>query len=820
MDTLLQDIRYAARKLVRAPGFTTVAALTLGLAIGATTVIFSVVNGVLLEPLPFRDPERLVRVASVGREGRPTAMSAPDFLDYRGQSKSVASMAAIEGITVNMTGRGEPERLSAARVSGSFFSILGVQPAIGRTFSPEDDTRGAERVVVLSNALWRRHFGADPKIVGQSITLDANPFTVIGVAPVGFTYPSNPEIWVPLVLEGPVAAPDNRGAHYLGGIGRLAAGATVEQANAELAQIAAQLAELYPSTNANFGGMAVSLQEYTVGDARKGLLVMLGAVSFVLLIACANVANLLLVRAASRSTEMAVRTALGAGRGRILRQLLTESLILALLGSGVGLLLAVWGLDLLVAFGPQNLPRLDEVRIDGPVLGFAVGISLLTGLLFGLVPAVHASRPNLHEMLKEGARGSSAGGGRLRSTLVMAEMALAVVLLIGAGLLIRSFARLLDVDPGFRTENVYTYTIAPPEPRYERTQPLRALVSDLVERARTLPEAQSVGATFGLPLGNYGIRTIFEIEGLPRSEPGDRRITGVASVTPGFFETMKMRVLHGRSFTAEDRLGRQKVVIVNEALAKRYFPGESPLGKRIELGWELDTAAVAAPEGTARDSAARYAIGGEIIGVVADVKQQSIAGESPAMTYVPFDQAPIGLVSVVVRSTAQPAAVHAAARAQLRALDRDLPLFDFRPVEDLVSDSVAQPRFYAILLGSFAAIALLLAAVGIYGVISYAVAQRTRELGIRVALGATGPQVLRLVLGRGLVLTATGVLAGLVVAFWLTRLLVTLLFGVEPADPLTFASVAVVLTGVAALASYVPARRAARVDPVIALRSE
>jgi len=806
---VLQDIRYAVRKLSRTPGFTTIAAFTLALAIGATTAIFSVIDGVLLKPLPFRDPERVVRVTNL-RDGNRMVSSVPDFLDIRAQSKSYAWLAALDNQAMNLTGGSEPERISAARVGATFWSLLGVTPQVGRGFAPNEDSQSAARTVVLSDGLWKRRFGGDRRIVGKTIALDGNSFTVIGVAPPGFSFPDRPDVWIPLVFAQDDLNPDGRGAHWMGIMGRLAPNVTVTQATSELVTITRRLEEQYPESNTNMSGAVIPMQEYLVGDVRPALYVMLGAVAFVLLIACANVANLLLVRAASRESEMAVRTALGAGAWRLVRQLVIESVLLAMIGGVFGTLLALWGVDLLLSMAPNGLPRINEVTVNGSVLVFTAGVTAVTGVLFGLFPALHAARANVGGMLKEGMRGSSGGvaSRRARNTLVMAEMALAVVLLVGAGLLIRSFSKLLAVDPGFRAERVVTFAIAAPDTKYGQYAQRRELVSNLVERMKRVPGAQGAAVVTGLPLSNIMMRTSAHIVGTPPERPGERKSTDVAMATPGYFTTMGIPLVAGRDFTDRDGSGAPVVSIVNQEFVKRYFPNENPIGKRIELGWDQDTAS----------TGGNMTLGGEIVGVVANVKRRGLSQEVFPETYASYMQPTFSNFSVVVRSTADPSTVMAAIRAQMRELDRDLPLSDLRQLKELVAASVSRPRFYTTILGVFASIALILAAVGIYGVISYAVSLRTRELGIRIALGATGRQVSGLVLQQGVGLAIAGVAVGGAGAYWLTRLLSKLLFGVSATDPLTFVGVAALLTAIAAIASFVPARRAAKVDPLLAMR--
>ena len=806
---VLQDIRYAARKLARTPGFTIIAAFTLALAIGATTAIFSVVDGVLLKPLPFRDPDNVVRVTNM-RDGNRQVSSVPDFLDFRREAKSFSSLSGIDNQSMNLTGGAEPERVAGARVGATFWSLLGVTPAIGRGFAPNEDQTSAGRVVVLSDGLWKRRFAADRRIVGKTISLDGEAYTVIGVAPSKFSFPDRPDVWVPLVFTADDLSPDGRGAHWLGVIGRLAPNVTADRAQVEMVALTKRLEQQYPESNTRITAAVVPMQKYLVGDVRPALLVMLGAVAFVLLIACANVANLLLVRAAARESEMAVRTALGAGAWRIVRQLVTESVLLAIVGGVFGTLLALWGVDLLVAMAPSGLPRIEEVSINPTVLAFTAGVTALTGVLFGAFPAVHAARANVSGMLKDGMRGSSGGvaSRRARNTLVMTEMALAVVLLVGAGLLIRSFSKLISVDPGFKAERVVTFSVVLPDTKYGPYAQRRAFVSELLERMKRMPGVQGSAVVTGLPLSNMMMRTSAHIEGTPPETPNERKSTDVAMATPGYFAAMGIPLVSGRDFTDRDGSGAPVVAIVNQEFAKRYFPNENPIGKRIALGWEQDTAT----------AGGNMTLGGEIVGVVGNVKRRGLSQEIFPETYASFMQPTFSVFSVIVRSTADPSSVMSAVRAQMRELDRDLPVSGLRQLQELVSESVSRPRFYTTLLGVFAAIALVLAAVGIYGVISYAVSLRTRELGIRIALGASGRQVSGLVLQQGVTLALVGVLLGGAGAYWLMRLLSKLLFGVTATDPLTFFGVAGLLTLVAAVASYVPARRAGKVDPLLAMR--
>lgn len=813
MDTLLQDIRYALRKLLRAPGFALVAVATLALAIGATTAVFSIVNGVLLEPLPFRDPSRLVSVSSVDRGGKSVYMSPLDYIDYRDGSRSFESMAHYSDASVNLTGSGvQPLRLSEARVGAEFFEVLGVRPQLGRFFAANEDAGDAPRVAVISDALWRSRFGADPGVVGRSVSLDDVQYTVVGVAEAGLRFPSRPDVWVPYAFQNYELDPESRGAHSLSGIARVKPGVPIASASAELAGIAKRLEAKFPDSNTGFGAGAIPLRDHLVGDVRPALLAMLGAVGLVLLIACANVANLLLVRAAAREPEIAVRTALGAGSGRIVRQLVTESVLLAVAGAALGVVLASWTVSAVVAFGPRGLPRLDEVSVDGRVLAFAAVTALLTGVLFGLAPAVQVARGNTGQTLRDGPRGSSRGGAqRTRNALVIAEMALAVVLLVGAGLLIRSFIRLVSVNPGFRTEQLVTFDLTLPEAKYPFDRQRLAFTTELKDRLRELPGAREVAVSFGRPLRQMGIITLFEVEGRPASTPDNRSISAVLPASAEYFGALGIPLVRGRLYTTtDDRRDAPPVVLISQELARRYFAAEDPIGKRITLGMSHDSAG----PGT------QVIAGGEIVGIVGDVKQSGLDDDARAMVYIPFAHAPFDHVSVLVRSSADPRLVESAIRSRVRELDPDLPIFGLATMKQVVSDSVSQPRFYLYLLTAFAGVALLLAALGVYGVTSYAVSQRTRELGIRIALGATERRVVRLVVSSGFFLALAGVLTGLVAAFFFTRLLRTLLFGIPSTDPLTFAAVALLLIVAATLAALVPARRAASVNPVIAMRAE
>lgn len=813
METLLRDVRYSARKLLHTPAFTAIVVGTLALAIGATTAVFSIVNGVLLQPLPLRDADRVVSVSSLDRDGNRNPMSYQDFQDYRAQSRLISSMAAYDNGTHNLTGTGgEPIRLSGTRVNANFFDVIGVSPVLGRAFTRGEDAKNAALTAVLSEALWRTKFGSDPKVVGRTITIDGRPHTVLGVVP-RIDIQSATDIWLPLIPDAGDEDPSNRGAHYLDGIGRLAPGATVERAALELKQIARTLELRYPRTNTRFSATAIPLTEAIVGKVRPALLVMLGGVGFVLLIACANVANLLLVRASTRETEIAVRTALGAGSRQLVRQLLTESMLLAIGGAIVGTSLAAWAVDGVQALHPAGVPRLDQVTVDGRVLSFAIVTAVVTGLLFGLVPAIHASRTDIGQMLKDSARGSSGrrGARRTRGVLVATEMALAVVLLIGAGLLARSFLALTRVDPGYRADNVVTMSVSLPNTKYPWDQQAINFANAVLERVRGLPDVQSAALAFGRPLSDIGMRITFERTDRPPSTPDRRLVSDVRVVTPGFFSTLRIPVVSGRAMTTSDLDNAPPVVVVSQAFVRKYFPNENPLGKHIVIGWGRQRS---------ENKADTVSAGGEIVGVVGDIKAYGNREQAPPILYLPYDQAPVQDFSLLVRSSAAPAVIVNGARAAIKETDADLPVFDVKTMTDALAESVSQPRFYAILLASFAGIALVIAALGIYGVISYTVNQRTRELGIRIALGAQRQRVLRLVIRQGMALSLIGVVVGLVFAYVLTRVIASMLFGVAAADPLTFATVTAIFVGIAWMASYLPARRAATVDPIIAMRAE
>ena len=801
---MLGDLRYALRKLAKAPAFAAIAILTLALGIGANTAIFSVVNAVLLRPLPFAEPDRLVWMWGNIRNGGNRASVAPlDFLDYREQNKSFEQLAAMTTVPVhgNLTGGGDPERLEAAWVTGNYFQALGVEPALGRTFRLENEHSGGNEVVVLSHGLWQRQFGGDPSIVNRTIRLDGRNYEVLGVMPVGFKFPRAAEMWVPMNFEN---SPEMklRQAHFLRPIGRLRSNVSLGQAQSEMDAIARRLEKQYPDTNRGWSLRLVSLREQIIGNIRPTLFVLFGAVGFVLLIACANVANLLLVRAASRRKEIAVRTALGAGRWRIVRQMLAESLFLSLLSSVLGVVLAYRGVDLLVTLSARNIPPTATVTIDATVLGFTLIVSLVTGLLFGLIPAFQSSLPTQSDALKEGGRHGSEGANRnrTRNLLVVLESAVAVVLLIGAGLFIRSFHRLQGVSPGFDSRNVLTMQITLSRDKYDTPDKARNFFGQLQERLRGLPGIESAGMITELPLNGQLNDRPFTVEGRPGLNPGERFDADWRRINQDYFPTMRIPILRGRNFTAQEVHQSARSVIVSDSLVRAIFANENPLGQRLQF----------AP-GSSEEP---Y----EIVGVVGDIRHNALEFDPAATMYLPTYET--GQANWVLRTAADPMSFLPAVRKEVMAMDPDQPIARIRLMEQLIYESVGQPRFRTLLIGLFAALSLGLAAVGLYGVMSYTVQQRAREIGIRVAIGAQKRDVLRLVVGHGLGLVLTGMLLGSAGAVGLTRLISTMLYQVKPTDPTTFASVCVLLAMVALLACWLPARRASRVDPMEALRCE
>jgi putative ABC transport system permease protein len=788
-------------------GFTSVALLALALGIGANTAIFSVVNSVLLRPLPFRDPQRLIMIwEDYQQRGGPERewASPADFRDFRDLSQSFEHVTALAGWGPTLTGQGEPEDLQGAGVSHDTFAMLGVDPVVGRSFKPEEDKAGAERVVILSYQLWQRRFGADPTIIGKSVTLSGESYTVIGVMPRNLSFPilNKPDIWRPIdaLLAGNPRC--QRGCVILRVIAKLKPGISIETARAEVSTIASQIAERFPDSNKGVGATLVPLHEQLVGDVRPAMLVLLGAVGLVLLIACANVANLLLARAAAREKEVAIRAALGASRARLVRQHLTESVLLAVIGGALGLLIASWMVDFLMSFAPAGTPRIEEVTIDIGVLAFTLAVALLTGVAFGLAPALLVSRTNFGSALKEGGRETSATsrGARIRNALVISEVALALMLLIGAGLLIRSFINLQRIDPGFNPKSVLRVDINIPRTRYPAPEQSAAFYKQLLDRVIGLPGVEYAGAVSSLPLSGGGTDANFGIEGQALPEPDRQPVAWYSSITPDYLRAMGTRLVKGRELTELDSADAPKVVIISETMARRYFPDTEPVGKRLVFGGGKDLR--------------------EIVGVVSDVKFFGLSVDSRPSMYFPHAQNPARGMSLAVRTQVDPLSLAAAVRGELSKLDPELAVSNVMTMEQLVGTSLAEPRFVLLLLGTFAALAMLLSAIGVYGVVSYSVTQRSHEIGVRMALGAQASDVLRLVVGQGMTLVLGGVGLGLIAAFGITRLMESLLFGVGATDVATFASTAVLLTGVALGACLVPARRATKVDPMVSLRCE
>ena len=805
LGTVLRDARYGARTLVKSPAFTVVAVLSLALGIGANTAIFSVVNGILLRPLPYPESERMMAVWHTPPQesfpGMKTFSVSPgNYLDWKEQSRAFEQMATYQYAGLSMSAGADPVPVTGATVSSDFFSVLRTQPFKGRSFSPDEEQQGRDQVVVLGHGLWRRAFGGDPNLVGRTVSLNSRTYTVIGIMPAGFEFPAEAELWVPIAWNAEER--QMRAIHDYSVIARLKPDASLEQAQAELSTISTRLEQQYPEANKGWGAVVVPLQEDLVGDVRPALLVLFSAVGFVLLIACANVANLMLARGANRRKEIALRIALGATRGRIVRQLLCESVLLAVVGGLLGLLLAGWGGQLLLRLSAGSLPGSAEVGVDAWALGFTLLVSLAAGVLAGVAPALQFSKHELAETLKQGTGRSATGSvrQRTRKALVVCEVALSLILLVGAGLMIRSFWELQNVDPGFDVRNTLTLTVLLPATRYSEPQQQLAFHDRVTEQIRAQPGVVSVASTTTIPLTGRGSRQPFTVEGRPAPPVSEQPLAQTRYVSPDYFRAMGIPVKQGREFEDRDREGAPQVVIISESMARRFWPGENPIGKRM-------TASFHEKQGPR-----------EIVGVVGDVKASGLGDEAGATMYMPFRQSPRPWITFVARTASDPQGFVQPISKAVYGVDKEQAIISVRTMEQVLTESLSGRRFNMTLLMTFAGLAL--AAVGVYGVMNYSVMLRRRELGIRIALGARGLDVLRLVLGQGLALTLIGAGVGMAGAYALTRLMASLLYGVTATDFLTYVSVSGVIILVGLLASFLPARRATKVDPMIALRSE
>ena len=805
METLFKDIRYGIRSLARHPGFTAIAVITLALGIGANTAIFSVVNAVLLRPLPFADPERIVWLWDTQPQLSNAPASLPDFLDWKEQNRSFEHLAAFQSGNMFLDAGNGTEDVPVGLVTPETFELFRVRPVLGRTFTDAETLPGERsRLAVLSYSMWQNQFGSDPNVVGRTIQLSGTAHTIIGVMQAGFSFPDRAQLWRPLPIDPKEL---DRGPHYLRVLGRLKRDVSLGQAQADISAVAARLAQQYPEKIAGHGVKLERLTDVVVGDVGLALFVLLGAVGFVLLIACANLANLMLARVGARQKEIAVRTALGASRLHIVRQLLTESIMLAVVGGAAGLLLAIWAVSWVVSLSPDTIPRVREISVDPRVAGFTLLISIVTGVLFGLAPALQVSRPDLTDALKESGRTTSGlRGSRLRGALVMSEVALSLVLLVGAGLMIRSFAKLNQVDPGFSPDRVLTLGVTLLRNKYPADEQVGPFYSQILERAAATPGVLSVAAISELPLSGSNTSDYFTIEGRPAVTKEEEPLTEYRIVTPRYFESMGIGLLAGRDFAETDTRQSPNVVVINDAFARRHFGQESPLGHRIKL------------QGQERDPLL-------IVGVVGNVRDFGLDEQPTPEAYVPFLQDPLSKtyqrsMTIVARTRSDPGGLAASLRTALTSMDKSLPVNAIKPMTDYLHDSLSRRRFNMVLLIAFSGVALVLAAIGIYGVISYGVAQRTREMGIRMALGARSRDVLKLVVRQAMMLTLGGVALGLLASFALTRLMKSLLFSVSVTDPLTFAAIALLLTLIALLACLIPAVRATKVDPLVALRYE
>jgi putative ABC transport system permease protein len=821
MNTLWQDMRYGARMLIKNPGVTIIVIVALALGIGANTAIFSVVNAVLLRPMPYDESDRLVFLNEKSPVLDEMSISYPNFLDWREHNQTFEKMGVYNRASYNLTGAGEAERIVTGQVSADLFSVLRVNPLHGRVFTNDEDKPGGTPVVVLSYALWQRRFGGQMSVLDQPITLNSKPYTVIGIMPESYAYPSRVEMWVPVGQLADQTSWKSRGNHPgLYGVARLKPGVTFEQADADMNNVGANLEKQYPDSNTATRPRLRPLLEIFVSDVRQALWVIFGAVGFVLLIACANIANLLLARATARRKEMAIRTAVGASRWRIARQLLTESVLLSLTGGVIGLLLARWGVKLILYVSPDAIPRSREIGLDWTVLAFTLGVSVLTGILFGLIPAIQAGEVDVHETLKESGRGNS-GRQWLRSSLVVVEVATTLVLLIGAGLMIRSFYLLQKVNPGFSHEKLTSFSISLPQKKYATEETRQSFYNQLLDNIRSLPGVEAVGGASGLPLGNNGWQTSFVIDGQPLPPREQTPLMEATLVTPDYFKAMNIPVLRGRVFNDRDDrshlagrdlsklnetqrlLAGVNKIVIDEEFAKKYWPNEDVVGKRMRLGRDADAPLL------------------EVLGVVGHVKMESLNQNSDRVQgYFSYNQQPGTGMTVIIKGASDPNLLISSVRGVVKSIDPDQPIYSPRTMSEIRAESVAPERLNLTLLSLFAGIALVLAIVGIYGVMSYSVTQRTHEIGIRMAIGARPVDVFKMIIGNGMKLALLGVVIGLAGAFVLTRFMATMLFGVAPTDAMTFGGISVLLIAVALLACYLPGRRATKVEPTISLRYE
>jgi predicted permease len=799
------DVRFAVRQIAQSPLFASIAILTVAIGIGANTAIMSAVRGIILRPLPLESPDRLVRIYS-RTERQPGVDSVPDFTDMRAQAVAFDAIAAWYETTTNMSGDGEPERLDVAKVSDNWFDLLGVHPMKGRTFVDGEDRAGAPRRAVLSEGFWQRRFGGDAGVIGRTLRLDGQPVEVIGIVSAERAFPARHDVWMTTRFSPEEFTDSNRGARWLRVVARLKPAATVAQANEDVARVARVLEARDPAHNAGYTAFAIPLQESIVGDYRRPLFILLGAVGLVMLVVCANVAGLMVARTAARDTEIAVRAALGAGRGRIVRQLVTEALVLALAGGALGLGLGVVGTALLVHWAPPDIPRLDDVGIDRVVFGFTLALAIVTGVAFGLLPALQASRHDVRSRLQADGRGMAGrfGSVRLRRILVVSELAVAIVLLVGAGLLLRSFGKLQRVDPGFRPEGLTAFTVTLPESRYPRLADQRQFLDRALEGLRALPGIDRAGASFGLPLTGTRFQLTFTVDGKEETDPAREPRGQVRVASAAYFDAMGIPTIKGRTFTPDDRWNSPSVIVVSQELARRFFPDGNAIGHRIETGWGRDG----------------RKLGGEIVGIVGDVRQFGLSKDAPPAYYAAAEQWPTDEITFITRGTANGVALAAGIRGIIERLDAELPVFDFTTGETLVADSLAQPRFYLLVIAAFATAAFLLAGIGVYGIIAYTVRQRTREIGVRMALGASADRIVRMVLAEGMALAAAGIVLGVTVALALAGQLRALLYGVDERDWITLISVTALLAVAEIAASFIPARAAARLGPQDALRGE